>query len=88
MIFDFYFILSGTGTICDISIDTINVVNILTRPADSNGLLITKSKGKLEYRGHALLEAVRLVFLQSILNYRKINNQLYQDVAINTENTS
>ena len=77
-----------SGTICNIPIDTTNVKNMLPRPADSNGLVIIKLKRKLEYHGHVLFEPVRPVFLKSILNYLKINNHLYQDVVISTENIS
>ena len=76
-----------SGTICNIPIDT-TVTNTLPRPADSNGLVIIKLKCKLEYHGHVLFEPVRPVFLESILNYLKTNNHLYQDVVINTENIS
>ena len=34
------------------------------RPANSNGLVIIKSKRKLEYCGHVLIERVRPVFLE------------------------
>ena len=53
-----------------------------------NGLVIVKLKRKLEYHDHVLFEPVRPVFLKSILNYLRTNNNLYQDVVINTENIS
>ena len=78
-----------SGIICNIPIDTTtNITNMLPRPADSNRLVIIKLKCKLEYHGHVLFETVRPVFLKNILNYLKINNHLYQDVVINTENIS
>ena len=43
-------------TICNIPIDTANVINILPRPTNSNGLVIIKLKRKLEYHGHVLCE--------------------------------
>ena len=61
---------------------------MLPRPADSSRLVIIKLKHKLEYRGHVLFEPVRAVFLESILNYLKTNNHLYQDVVINSEKVS
>ena len=77
-----------SATICNIPIYTINVTNMLPRPADRNGLVIIKLKCKLEYRGHILFEPVRPVFLKSILNHLKTNNHLYQDEVINTETIS
>ena len=44
-----------SGTLCNIPIDTVNVTNILPRPADSNGLIFIKLERKLEYRGHVCL---------------------------------
>ena len=42
------------GAICNIPIDTDDVVNILLRGADSNGLIMGKLKKKLSYRGSSL----------------------------------
>ena len=46
----------NSGTIGNIPIYTINVTNMVTRPADSNGLVIIKLKCKLEYRVHVFFE--------------------------------
>ena len=40
------------GALCNIPIDVVDVGNTLPRPADSNGIIIVKLKGKLQYRGH------------------------------------
>ena len=45
--------------LCNIPIDTSDVCNTLPRPADSNGIIIVKLKGKLQYKGHVYFEFVR-----------------------------
>ena len=49
----------------------IDVINLLARPADSNGLVIVKLKLKLEHCGHVFHEAIRPDFLSRILSYLK-----------------
>lgn len=57
-----------TGTICNIPVDNIDVIHLLPRTADSNGLVIVELKHKLEYCGNVLFEAVRSDFLRSVLS--------------------
>ena len=78
----------NSGTTGNIPIYTINATNMVTGPANSNGLVIIKLKYKLKYHGHVFFESVSSVSLQSILNYLKTNNHFYQDVVISTENVS
>ena len=46
------------GSICNVPINTSDIVNTLSQGADSNGILMVKLKRKLMYRGHAYFEAV------------------------------
>ena len=73
------------GAICNIPVETDDVVNTLPRGADSNGLIMVKLKKKLIYRGHVFFEPVRPDIVQRVLEYLKENNPLYSDVTINTE---
>ena len=54
-----------SARICNIRIYSINVANMIPGPADSNGLVIIKLKGKLGYCGHVLFEPVRTIFFKS-----------------------
>ena len=74
------------GAICNVPIQEDNVVNVLPRQADSNGLIIVKLKRKLEYRGHMYFEAVRPRFVLEALQYLKNNNHFYKNVEIDTSN--
>ena len=48
------------GSICNIPVSEVDVnCNMFPRPADSNGFIIVKLKSKLEYKGHAVFEAVK-----------------------------
>ena len=71
-----------TGTICNITVDNINVTNLLPRTVESNRLLIVKLKRKVECRGHVLFEAVRSGFLRKILSSlkKKIVKTLYSQM--------
>ena len=60
-----------TGTICNVTVDNIDVTNLLPRTAASNGLVIIKLKRKVEYCGHVLFEPVRPDFLHRVLSYLK-----------------
>ena len=45
---------------CNIPVSEVDVnCNKLSKPADSNGLIVVKLKHKLEYKGHVVFEAVR-----------------------------
>ena len=72
-----------TGTICNITVDNINVTNLLPRTVGSNRLLIVKLKRKVECRGHVLFEAVRSGFLRKILSSLKKKKNCKDIVATN-----
>ena len=72
--------LKMKGSICNIPVTEVDVnCNTLPRPADSNGLLILKLKRKLEYKSHAIFEAVRPALVIKFL-------ELYSDIGINCNN--
>ena len=60
--------------------------NMLPRPADSNGLIIVKLKRKLEYKGHALFQAVRPDIVIQFLEFLRSQIDLYSDIEINPAN--
>ena len=70
------------GAICNVPIDTIDISNALPRQADSNGLLIVKLKCRLEYKGHVYFESVRPYVINQLLQYLKLNNELFSDIEI------
>ena len=79
--------LKVKGNICNIPIAEIESnFKSLPRPADSNGIIVVKLKRKNEFRGHVLFEPVRPRFIESFLNYLKLNNHLYRDIKIVMEN--
>ena len=57
------------GTICNIPVDTADIVNVLPRSADSNGLVMVKLKLKLCYRGHVYFESERPELIHQALKY-------------------
>ena len=61
-----------TGTICNVLVDDIDIINLFPRTADSTGLVIVKLKRKLEYGGHVLFEPFMPAFLCNILYYHII----------------
>ena len=65
------------GTICNVSVDTIEVIDLLPRSADKNRLVYVNLKRKLEYLGPVLFEPVRPMFLERLLRFLKENNPLY-----------
>ena len=65
------------GSICNVPVNTSDVVNTLPQSADSNGILMVKLKRKLMHRGHVYFEAVSPDIVQSALQYLKLNNPLY-----------
>ena len=70
-----------TGTICNMTVDNINVTNLLPRTVDSNRLLIVNLKRKVEYRGHVLFEEVRSGFLRRILSSLKKKKKNCKDIV-------
>ena len=67
---------------CTMSIEAVNICNILSRPADSNGLIVVKSKRDLKYRGCVYFESVRPNVIYQALNYLKTHNKFYKDISI------
>ena len=59
---------------------------MLPRPADSNGLVIVKLKRKLEYKGHAVFQAVRPDIVMQFLEFLRSQIDLYSDLEINPAN--
>ena len=59
---------------------------MLPRPADSNGLIIVKLKRKLEYKGHAVFQAVRPDIVIQFLEFLRSQIDLYSDIEINPAN--
>ena len=74
------------GSICNVPIDTADIVNVLPRGPDSNGLVVVKLKRKPCYRGHVYFESVRPELIYQALTYLNENNTLYSDVSINLGN--
>ena len=75
-------------SICNVSFDTADVSNVLSRSANSNSLVVKKLKRKLTYSGHVYFEAVWPELLNQALMYVKKNNQLYSDVGVAIANIS
>ena len=75
------------GSICNIPVTEVgDSCNTLPRPADSNGILIVKSKRKLEYKSHIIFEAVRPALVVQFLEFLKLYSHLYSDIEINCNN--
>ena len=74
------------GALCYVPIGAVDVCKTLTRPADSNGIVIVRLKRKLQYRGHVCFKSVRPNFIMRLLQYLKFNNSLYHDIEINLDN--
>ena len=69
------------GAICNLPLDVVNVSNILLRRAVSNGVVIVKPKGKLQYRGHVYFESVRPNFICR-LEYCNFKNKITHCIII------
>ena len=81
--------LKMKGSICNITVTEVDVnCNTLLRPADSNDLLIVKLKLKVEYKSHAISEAVRPALVVQFHEFLKLHNHLYSDIEINYNNIS
>ena len=74
------------GAIYNVPIDSVDVSNLLSRQADSNGLMIIKLKGKLEYKGHVYCEPISPIIVIGLPEYLKLHNHLYKDVTIVPDN--
>ena len=72
--------------LCNIQLEHVDVSSLLSRTADSYGLVIVKLKKKLEYKGHVLFEPVQTRFIVDLLSYLKRVNYLYKDITIVPEN--
>lgn len=76
------------SSICNIPIsERDSDCNLLPRLADSNGVIIVRLKRKVEHRGHIICEPLRPTIIESVLNYLRLNNNLYWDIEINMENS-
>ena len=76
------------GAICNIPVETYDIVNVLPRGAGSNGLILLKLKRKLSFRGHVYLEAASPESVQLALVHLKQNNPFYHDIRIDIDNIS
>ena len=70
------------GSICNVSIDTRDITDVLPRGADSNGIVMVKLKRKLMFHGHVYFEPVYPDIVMSALQYLKANNSLYNNISI------
>ena len=59
---------------------------MIPRPADSNGLIMVKLKGKLEFKGHVVFGAVRSDVVIQFLEFPRSHNDLYADKETNAAN--
>ena len=57
------------GALCNIPVEHVDVSSLLTRTADSYGLVIVKLKKKLEYKGHLLVEPAQTRFVVDLSSY-------------------
>ena len=76
------------GTLCNISIDAVDVCNTLPRAADSNAIIIVKRKRKFQYTVHLYFQSVRPNFILKFLQHLKLNNPLHHHVEIDLDNIS
>ena len=76
------------AVICHLALDVFNASNTLPRTAYSNGVVIMKSKRKLQYRDHVYFELMGRNFIQRLQQFFKQNNSLYHDIAIYLYNVS
>ena len=70
------------GNICNITVQTETVGNVLPRPINNNGLVLVKLKRHLRYRGYVCFEPVRPSAIYEALNYLKRKNKFYKDISI------
>ena len=74
------------GAICNVPVSCEETCQVLPRPPDSSGIVMSKLKRKLQFRGHVYFQAVRPEVVLHALQWLKRNNELYQNVAINLKN--
>jgi len=70
------------GSVCNISVQTESVCDLLPRSLNESGVLFIKLKRKLSFKSHVFSESVRPHILFSALNYLKKVNHLYEHVCI------
>ena len=68
-------------SICNIHIEASNICNILPEPADSNGLIVVKSKRDFKYRDYVYYDPVCPNVIFQALSYLKIRNKFYEDIS-------
>ena len=74
------------GAICNDPVNCDTVCQSLPRPSELSGIILLKSKRKLEYSGHQYCEAVRPEFVKNALQVLKRNNKFYENVEIGMHN--
>ena len=74
------------GNICNIPVNTSDIINAVPYSADSYGLVVVKLRQKLSYCGHVYFEAVRPESFHMALKYLKENNPLYYDIHVYANN--
>ena len=70
------------GTIYNVTLVSVDICNVLPRPAGSNGLIVVKLKRNPKYRGYVYFEPVRPFAIYPTLDYLKSHNKFYEDVFI------
>ena len=73
-------------SICNIPIESDDIIIVLPCGADSNGPIVVKLKRKLSYRGHVYFEAVQPELTHQASMYLKQNISLHCDIDITLEN--
>ena len=75
------------GTICNIPVqETETNYGMFPCLPNSNGIVIVKLNGKLEYKGYVLYEAVRPEIVAKLLTYLKRINPLYKNIGVELNN--
>ena len=74
------------GAICNVPVECDQTCNILPRPPQRSGIIMLKLKRKLQFRGHVYFQAVRPQIILSALNWLKLNNPLYNSIAVDMNN--
>ena len=69
------------GSICNIPIEAANICNILSRPADSNELIVVKWKRDIHCRSYVYFEPVCPNAMYQALNYLKTHNKFYENIS-------
>ena len=59
---------------------------MLSKPPDSNGLIIVKLKRKLEFKGHVIFQAVRRDVVIQFFEFLRSHNDLYSHIEISPAN--